>query len=154
MKREVLGGILAGALLFSGISATAQELGFWRADSNTAHDVTGDVGISETKIAIEAFYPFNIVHARDLTPAETSAVFDTDIASNSKAHLYGLVIPSNRKFLHKNTICGTEDTHWMVAYAEGNSLALAFFSGEQAPTFAVDSIANSSNFCGMYRYVR
>lgn len=140
--------------MLCGLPAMAQELGFWKAESNTAHDVTGDVGISDTKIAIETFYPFNIVRARDLTPAETSAVFDTDIASNSKAHLYGLVIPANKKFLHKNAICGTEDTHWMVAYAEGNSLALAFFSGEQSPTFAVDSIANSSSFCGMYRYTR
>lgn len=132
----------------------AQELGYWRADSKTAHDVTGDVSIGDTKLAINQFYLFNIVKARDLTPVETSAVFDTDSNSNSKAHLYGLLIPATRKFVHKNTLCGTDDTHWMVAYAEGNSLAIAFFSGEQAPTFTVDAISNSSSFCGMYRYSR
>ena len=154
MKRETSFCIAAALLLASWVSVTAQELGYWRASSKTAHSITGDVALSEIKLSIN-FSLFNIVRARDLEPAEVASVFDADSAGTVKGRLYGLNIPATRKFLHKNTLCGTEDTHWMAAYSpDGSSLQLAFFSSEKAPTFTVDAIANSTSLCGVYSYVR
>jgi len=154
MKRETSWFCAAAALLLAGcVSVTAQELGYWRASSKTAHSITGDVALSEIKLSIN-FSLFNIVRARDLEPAEVASVFDADSAGSVKGRLYGLNIPATKKFLHKNTLCGTEDTHWMAAYSDGSSLQLAFFSGDKAPTFTVDAIANSTSLCGVYSYVR
>lgn len=140
-------------MLIGALSATAQEMGYWRAESKTAKSITGDVAISPAILTIN-FYGFNIVRARDLGPAEVSSIFDADSNGNEKARLYGLNIPATKKFLHKNTLCGSDDTRWMVAYADGNSLQLAFFSGEKPPVFTVDAISNSTSLCGTYSYVR
>jgi hypothetical protein len=59
-----------------------------------------------------------------------------------------------QRFLHKNTLCGTQDTQWMAAYVAGKSLQVAFFSGDDAPVFTFDAIAHSPNLCGTYIYVR
>ncbi|QNI35056.1 hypothetical protein H7849_18090 [Alloacidobacterium dinghuense] len=134
-------------------AVTAQELGYWRAAGSSAQTVTGDVGFSDAKIAIN-FYTFPIVRARDLEPGEVSSVFDADSNSGHKGHLYKLNIPATRKFMHKNTLCGAEDTQWLATYVEGNSLNLAFFSGEKAPVFTLDAISNSSHLCGTYTYAR
>jgi hypothetical protein len=153
MKRETSFCIAAGLLLACCASVTAQELGYWRAASKTAESVTGDVAISDTKISIN-FSNFDIVRARDLEAAEVSSVFDADSGGSEKGRLYGLSIPASKKFMHKNTLCGIEDTRWMVAYVDGKSLQLAFFSGAKAPVFTPDAISNSTNLCGTYSYVR
>ncbi len=131
----------------------AQELGYWRATSSTAQSVTGDVGLSETKISIN-FANFPVVRARDLQAGEISSVFDVDSNSGDKGRLYKLNIPASKKFMHKNTLCGGEDTQWMVTYVERNSLQIAFFSGQKAPVFTLDAISNSTNLCGTYTYTR
>jgi hypothetical protein len=153
MKRATTFCIAAGLSLACWFSATAQELGYWRAESKTAHSVTGDVSISAAKLMIN-FYNFDIVRARDLEPPEVSSVFDTDSSGTIKGRLYGLNIPASKKFAHKNTLCGSEDTHWMVTYSDGNSLQVAFFSGEKAPVFTPDAISNSTSLCGLYTYIR
>jgi hypothetical protein len=51
-------------------------------------------------------------------------------------------------------LCGGEDTQWMVTYVAGPSLHLAFFSGQKAPVLAPDAIANSTDLCGTFSYVR
>ena len=153
MKRETSFWIAAALLLACCVSVTAQELGFWRAASKTAQSVTGDVGISDTKLTIN-FSNFEIVRARDLRPEEVSSVFDTDSNGTKIGRLYGMSIPASKKFMHKNTLCGTEDTQWMVTYVDGNTLQLAFFSGTKAPVFTPDAISNSTSLCGTYTYVR
>jgi hypothetical protein len=153
MKRETPFCLAAIFLLASWVSVSAQEFGYWRAESKTAHSITGDVGISDARLTIN-FYGFNIVRARDLEPVEVSSVFDTDSAGSIKGRLYGLSIPATRKFVHKNTLCGSEDTRWMATYSEGNTLKIAFFSGERPPVFNVDAIANSTSLCGTFSYIR
>ena len=145
--------VTIGLLLACYAAVTAQELGYWRAESSTARSITGDVGLSETKITIN-FSNFSIVRARDLEPAEVSSVFDVDSNSTDKGHLYKLNIPASKKFMHKNTLCGAEDTQWMAAYVEGHSLHLAFFSGQKAPVFTMDAISHSTNLCGTHTYIR
>jgi hypothetical protein len=153
MKVRNLFRAIALLALTSGTLSNAQELGFWRASSSSALSTTGDVGISEAKIAID-FYNFDIVRASDLEPAQVSSVFDVDINTSGKGHLYKVNIPAAKKFMHKNTLCGAEDTQWMAAYAEGRTLHLAFFSGQKAPVFTLDAISNSSALCGTYTYTR
>ncbi|WP_254062498.1 hypothetical protein [Acidobacterium sp. S8] len=153
MKREKVICAIAVLVLACCASVSAQEFGYWRAAGSTAQSVTGDVGISETKLTIY-FANFALVRARDLEPAEASSVFDVDSNSSEKGHLYKVNIPASKKFMHKNTLCGSEDTQWMATYVDGHTLHLAFFSGQKAPTFTLDAISNSSNMCGTYSYTR
>jgi hypothetical protein len=153
MKQETLFCVAVGLLLACCVPVTAQESGFWRASNSTAQSITGDVALSDAKISIN-FSTFPIVHARDLEPAEVSAVFDADSNATNKGHLYRLNIPASKKFMHKSTLCGTEDAVWMATYVEGRSLKLAFFSGQKAPVFTLDAISNSTDLCGTYNYVR
>jgi hypothetical protein len=77
-----------------------------------------------------------------------------DINTSGKGHLYKVSIPGSKKFMHKNTLCGGEDTQWMAAYAEGRTLHLALFSGQKMPVFTLDAISNSSTLCGTFTYTR
>lgn len=134
-------------------TAHAQDKGYWRASSTTAKAITGDVSLSDEKIAIN-FSLFTMSRARTLDSAEVSAVFDADSSAGGSAGLYRLNIPAEKKFQHKNSLCGTEDVHWMVAYVVANSMQLAFFSGDKVPVFTFDAVRNSTDLCGTYSYVR
>ncbi len=68
---------------------------------------------------------------RDLTPDEVGAVFDMDRSSVAKGSLYRLSIPGSKRFLHKNTLCGSEDVEWMAAYAAGKLPASCLSLGVQ-----------------------
>ena len=134
--------------------AHAQEKGYWRAASSTAKAITGDVSLGDEKLIINAFYSTTMSRARTLEAAEISSVFDADSSAGGTGSLYRLNIPAEKKFQHKNTLCGAENVHWMVAYAQGNGLQLAFFSGEKVPVFTFDAIHNSTDVCGTFTYVR
>jgi hypothetical protein len=139
--------------LASCMSVVAQEKGNWRAANSTAQSITGDVTLSDEKISIN-FSGFVIARIRDLEPGEVSAVFDVDNSVEKNGSLYRLSIPASKRFMHRNTLCGTEDTQWMAAYVAGRSLHLAFFSGQKAPVFALNAIENSTDLCGTFSYVR
>jgi len=130
-----------------------QNKGYWRAASNTAASITGDIAISDTKLSIN-FTGFPIAQIRKLTPAETSAVFDADINSNPTGTLYRVNIPAAKRFLHHNTLCGTDDTQWMATYGSGKMLQVAFFSGDSQPVLTIDALANSMERCATFTYVR
>jgi hypothetical protein len=138
------------ALLLTSLSLSAQEKGAWRAASNSAKTITGDVALADEKILINGFYAFTMVRVRNLEATETSSIFGLD--SNGTGGLYRIEIPATQKFLHKNTLCGTDETHWMAAFASGRTLQLAFFSSQKPPVFTPDAIANSSDLCGTYSY--
>ena len=131
----------------------AQEAGPWRAASKTAASITGDVALSDSRLAIN-FATYPIARIRDLEPGETSAVFDADSNAGGRGHLYRLDIPSDKKFLHKNSLCGTEDTQWMAAFVEGRNLHIAFFSGAKMPVFTPEAMANTTDLCGTFLYAR
>jgi len=152
--RTQLTSTLAIALLVaSSLTLAAEEKGYWRAVSSTARSITGDVTLSDEKITIN-FAGFTMSRIRTLEPAELASVFDVDSASATGAGLYRLNIPAQKRFLHKNTLCGSADTQWMVAYASGNDLQLAFFSGDKPPVFTLSAIQNSTDMCGTYSYTR
>jgi hypothetical protein len=141
------------ALLLLTLTVVAEERGYWRAASNSAHNVTGDITLADEKLTIN-FSTTAISKIRPLESAEVSAVFDTDSAAPAAGSFYRLNIPGSKKFLHRNSLCGIEDVQWMVAYAQGNSLQLAFFSGSKPPVFTFEAIQNSTDKCGTFTYVK
>lgn len=153
MKKQRILGAVAGCLLVCGLSAGAQEKGIWHAANSTAQSITGDIVLSDEKLTIN-FLSFVIAKIRELKPAEVSSVFDADPSAGRTGSLYRLSIPADRKFLHKNTLCGSDSTQWMAAFVEGRSLHLAFFSGPKPPEFTPEAIANSTELCGTYSYER
>jgi hypothetical protein len=153
MKRDRLLGVVPGLVLACCVSAAAQELGPWRAVNSPAVSITGDVAFSDTKLAIN-FSSFPIARIRDLGPSEVNAVFEAEGSAGGGGSLYRLSIPAAKRFLRRNTLCGSEDTQWMAAYVAGRSLHLAFFSGQKMPVFTPDAIANTTDLCGTFYYVR
>jgi hypothetical protein len=144
---------IAACFLLCCLTLTAQEKGAWLAVSSNAKSITGDVELANERISID-FVTFTVARIRGLEPAELSAAFDADSRAPGSGSLYRLNIPAARKFLKKNSLCGTEDTAWMATYVRGNGLQLAFFSGEKPPVFTLEALANSSDACGVFSYGR
>ncbi len=142
--------LLATLLLYS-LTLNAQERGYWRASSKTAQAITGDITVSEDKLTIN-FLAFPVARIRNLEKAEIGALFDADSNSPGTGGLYRLNVPATRKFLHKNSLCGGEDTQWMVTYSSGRSLQVAFFSGQAPPTLTIEAIPTSTDLCGTFTY--
>jgi hypothetical protein len=153
MRRRALLQGIAGAVVVFCMTAAAQDKGYWRASGSTAQSITGDVALSDEKIAIN-LVSFTIAHIRALKPEEITAVFNPDDIAGASGSLYRVSIPASKKFLKKNSLCGSEDTQWMVTYVSGRSMRVAFFSGEKPPVFAADTIANSTDLCGTFSYTR
>jgi hypothetical protein len=153
MKSAPLLKTFAASLLFCALTAAAQDKGYWRAASKTARSITGDVSLADEKIIIN-FAGFPMAKVRTLEKAEISALFDVDSTATGDATLYRLTVPAAKKFLNKNTLCGGEDTQWMVTYVSGKSMRLTLFSGQKAPIFTFNAISNSTDLCGTFEYAR
>lgn len=151
MKRMMLLGVFAGMVLVA--CAVAQERGYWRVADNSARTITGDVSLSDEKLAIN-FSSYTIAKIRALQPNELSAAFDADSNAGGSGNLYRLNIPGTKRFLHKNTLCGSDDTQWMATYVAGRSLQLTFFSGEKVPVLTLEALSDSTDRCGTFAYVR
>jgi hypothetical protein len=135
------------------INAQQPEKGHWRAASNTAASITGDISISGSKITIY-FSSFMISPVRLLKPAEVSAAFDEAVDTAGNGQLYRVSIPASRRFIKNNTLCGSQDTQWIALYVANGALKVAFFSGENPPLMTFESLQNSTDLCGTYTYVR
>jgi hypothetical protein len=144
---------VAAVTVACSLTLNAQEKGYWRAASTNSKSITGDITISDTRIIFN-FSPFTIAPIRPLKTEEVAAVFDTDVNSGVKGTLYRLSVPSERRFLHKNTLCGTESTQWMATFVSGRNLQIALFSGLDEPVFTFDALANSSTRCATFTYAR
>ncbi len=138
--------------LFLTLSVHAQESGPWRASSSNAKAITGDVAFSPTKIIIN-FIPFTIAQIRSLQTQEAVALFNPDTPTGG-GNIFRVDIPADNRFLHKNTLCGSDDTQWIVTYAQGRTLEVAFFSGATPPVLTFDALNNASNLCGVFNYIR
>jgi len=144
---------VAGSLLLCCLTLAAQDKGNWRAASTTAQSITGDIALSNDKLTI-SFVGFPVARIRDLQKSEISAVFDADSNAAGTGGLYRLSVPAAKKFLRKNSLCGGEDTQWMVTYVSGRSLQVAFFSGEKPPILTFAAIPNSTDLCGTFTYAK
>jgi len=140
-------------LLAASLTATAQDAGFWKATSNTARSITGDISFGGDKVMI-SFSTYTIAQVRTLNAAEVNAVFNADASGTAHGNVYALSIPAKKYFQHKNTLCGAEDTQYMATCASGKELQVAFFSGSKLPVFTPDALANSTALCGTFTYSR
>lgn len=153
MRKTTLLGVAAGLLLICSLSSSAQDKGDWRAASSTATAITGDLAISDAKVLID-FTPFALAQIRKLEPSEASAAFNADSAAAGSGNLYRLSVPAAKRFLHHNTLCGSDETQWMATYVAGRDLQVTFFSGAKMPVFTSEALADSTNVCGTFSYVR
>jgi hypothetical protein len=144
---------VAAAILALVSSIPAQDKGYWRATSNNAKAITGDFSLSDTRLTLN-FTSFTVAHIRALNSAEVAALFDADASAGFNGALYRLMIPADKRFLHKNTLCGSSDTQWMATFVTGRDLKVAFFSGENVPAFTIEALANSMDVCGSFTYSR
>ncbi len=133
--------------------ARAQDTGNWRAASSAARATTGDIAFLNQKLAL-GFSAFPIAQIRTLQPAEVTAVFNGAEPSTGSGNLYRLSIPGDKRFLHKNTLCGSEETQWAVTFAQGKNLQVAFFSGAAVPILTPEAMTDAPNLCGTFSYVR
>jgi hypothetical protein len=150
-KRALMAAV--GWLLTCPLSGLTVDTGDWRAASTDAVSITGDLHISAAKLTIN-YASFPLAQIRSLEPGEITAVFNEDNNAGGGGNLYRLDVPAEQKFIHHNTLCGTDDTQWMVTYVSGRALEVAFFSGSQMPILTVDALAHTTNLCGTYRYKR
>jgi hypothetical protein len=147
---------LAGVLVLltaGAVSAAAQDKGPWRAASSEAKSITGDIAISDARLVIN-FAGFTIAEIRPLKADEAAAAFDADRSVPGGGNLYRLQIPADKKFQHRNTLCGSDETQWMATWAFGSELHVAFFSGSNMPVLTLDALNGSSAVCGTYTYTR
>ena len=153
MKRSVWTAVLLLAGLVCVPKGNAQEQGYWRAESNTAHSITGDISLGSEKMMIN-FSTFTMFRARPLKPEEYRATFDLPADATGAGALYKVVIPGDKKFLHHNTLCGAEDVEWMTTFTDGKLLHVIFFSGKQLPVFTHEAMLQSTQVCGTFLYSR
>ena len=153
MIRGILLGAIASLMLVCSLPLAAQDKGYWQATSSNASEITGDLSITNDKISIN-FSAFPIAQIRPLKPAESSAVFDADPGAGGMGFLYRFSVPAAKRFLHKNTLCGSDDTQWIATYVQGRALHVAFFSGADMPVLTPEALANSSDVCGTFSYSR
>ncbi len=149
----VAGMMLAGAIPGAAQGKSAEDRGLWSAANSTAKTITGDISISDSKLTINLL-SFPMAPIRKLEPAEVDAVFVAEGGRGQGGYLYRLGIGAKQRFLHKNTICGSEDTEWMVTNVSGKSLQVAFFSGSAMPVFTPEAMNNSTDLCGTFTYTR
>ena len=150
--------IISATLFALTLSLTAQERGSWTPASKTAQSITGDVTFNGDKMTIN-FFTLTVAEIRALKPEEVSAAFSDASADapGGAGHLYRLSIPGNKRFLHKNTLCGSDETQWMATYVSGKSgrqLEIAFFSNATPPVFTIEALRDSPNLCGTFAYAR
>jgi hypothetical protein len=154
MSNRAAIALALGLAAVCGTAAQAQEdRGYWRAASSNANAITGDISIGELKMSIN-YVTFPLAPIRRLKPIEVSAAFDADVDAGIEGSLYRLKVPPAQRFLHKNTLCGDDETEWMATYARGHTLQVAFFSGDDEPVFTFDAVQKSSALCGVYSYAR
>jgi hypothetical protein len=153
VERGALTGVLLVGLIAGVARAEAQDRGAWHAASSNATSITSDVTVGKDSVTID-FMTFPLAPIRTLKPVEVSAVFDADVSAGISGMLYRMKVPAAQRFLHKNSLCGGEDTQWMATYVTGHTLNVAFFSGDDMPVFTFDAISKTTDLCGTFGYDR
>jgi hypothetical protein len=142
---------LLAVALFAVPALHAQEKGDWRPVSANAKSITGELWFTDSKIIIN-FLGFITAPIRPITHDEAMALFDPD--AEGTGNLYRVDIPADKKFLHKNTLCGSEPTAWVITYVTGKTMHLAFFTEPSIPTLTMDALKDSQRLCGTFTYQR
>jgi len=135
------------------LSCSAQDQGYWRAASTNANSITSDLAIAKNRLTIN-FSSFPLAPVRVLKTEEVAAAFDADVNSGGNGELYRVKVPADKRFLHHNTLCGSEAAQWMATYVSGRNLQVAFFSGDTPPVLSMEALSNSMSLCGVFTYAR
>jgi hypothetical protein len=143
----------ATLLLVCTLPALAQDKGYWVPNSSSAKNITGEIAIADARLTMD-YFNFPIGQIRVLQAAEAAALFDADVNAPGGGSLYRLAVAADRRFLHKNTLCGTDQVQWMVTWVEGRTLSVAFFSGPNPPVLTMEALANTTDRCGTFLYSR
>ena len=153
MLGTVLSLALGCALTCATQDRSAQDRGEWSPANSTAKSITGDISILDSRLVINLL-SFPMAPIRKLEPAEVSAIFVAEGSRGKGGSLYRLSISAAQRFVHKNSLCGSEVTEWMVTNVSGKSLQVAFLSGTTMPVFTPEAMNNSTDLCGTFSYVR
>jgi hypothetical protein len=153
MKKTILFVSMLSLALGNPHFGVAQDRGPWYASSSDAKSITGDIIIGDGRITISLLV-FPLAHIRTLKSEEVAAAFDADLNAGVPGNLFRLNIPAAQRFLHHNTLCGSESAQWMATYVEGKTLHVTFFSGVAMPVFTFDALSHSSDVCGTFTYTR
>ena len=97
---------------------------------------------------------YSLAPIRKLTAAEGGAAFDVDVKAEAGEICIACSIPGDKRFLHRNTLCGSEETQWMATYVEDRTLHIALFSGANMPVLTAEALSNSKEVCGIFSYGR
>lgn len=152
--RTVAITMLFASILTCTLPVAGQEHGAWRPASKTAQSITGDVTFGDERMTIN-FLTLPVADIRPLKPEEISAAFTFgNPEASGTGHLFRLSIPGDKRFLHKNTLCGSDETQWMATFVSGKTLQIAFFSNATPPVFTVEALRDNVNLCGTFAYVR
>jgi hypothetical protein len=145
-------GLAVGIIVFVMVGAMpAQERGYWSAQSSSARSITGDLSFAPDKITIN-FSTFTLAQIRELKPEEKQALFPDEEAG--KGNLFRVQISSDKRFLHKNSLCGGEETDWVVTWVSGKKMDVAMFSGGSIPSLTPDALATGQRMCGTFTYTK
>jgi hypothetical protein len=147
--------LLAVLVLVAGctLACAAQDQGYWRAASTNANSITGDLAIGKDRLTIN-FTSFPLAPIRVLKTEEVAAAFDADVNAGGNGELYRVKVPAEKRFMHHNTLCGSEGAQWMATYVSGRNLQVAFFSGDTPPVLSMEALSNSMSLCGVFTYAR
>jgi len=143
--------VVAVVVFLTAMSMPAQERGYWNAASSAAKSITGDLSFAPDKLTIN-FSTFTLAQIRQLKPDEKLALFPD--AGDGVGNLYRVQISGDKRFVHKNTLCGGDDTDWVVTWVAGKELYIAMFSGPSIPALTPEALTNSQRMCGTFMYTR
>lgn len=123
-------------------TAAAPGVEKWRAYSNTAMSITGDILLS----------PTSLVAAGKVFPLRVAADVPNFAGDDGRttARVLAVTRPVNPKLLHGNTLCGSKPVRWIAVWRRDRStLELDAYDGERQPTKSDDA-----GFCASYGYMR
>lgn len=127
--------LLVAMLLASGTAVSHAQDDVWKADSDTAKTVTGDIAIGTDRIV------FANGESIRLVPVEgRPGVFKVDP-------------PANPVLMNGNRLCGEQDVTYVVLALGGNdALFMKVFEGPSAPAEAVADPEPQEGTCATYNF--
>lgn len=128
--------LLVAMLLASGTAVSHAQDNVWKADSDTAKTVTGDIAIGTDRIV------FANGESIKLVPVEgRRGVFKVDP-------------PANPVLMNGNHLCGEQDVTYVVLALGSNddALFMKVFEGTDAPEEAVADPEPQGGTCAIYNF--
>jgi hypothetical protein len=133
---------VAGLTILAAGPASADPKGSWRATSNTALAVTGDIALRGDTLI------FGNGTMLRLTGMESRDGRWTPLPESGRGTVYRLSPPSDPVLLNGNALCGKPVTYLVLSQRAEHGLSLTAFTGKAAPDgFGADA-------CAVYFYER